>query len=81
VKEYAKHPGLVIVKFTGNQEEGMCATMLHVDAEGQQEHAGLKMHMPHTAEVRDFITARLKANFATKTILKVNSFRVVFLQA
>jgi hypothetical protein len=70
VKEYAKHPGLVIVKFTGKQGEGMCATMLHVDTEGQQVHAGLKMHMPHTAEVRDFITARLKANCATKTILK-----------
>jgi hypothetical protein len=60
VKEYAKHAGGLIAMFMGNQDEGVCATMMHVDAEGQQVHAGLTMHMPHTDEVRDFITAPLK---------------------
>jgi hypothetical protein len=36
--------------------------MSHVDAEGQQVHAELKMHMPHTAQAQDFITARHSAS-------------------
>jgi hypothetical protein len=72
LKESSKHPGLDTVKCMGTDEEGVCAT-IHVDAEGQQVHAGLKMHMPHTAEEREFIDdiiARLNAQCATKTILK-----------
>jgi hypothetical protein len=76
VKEYARLAGIIVVKFVANQQEGMCATMKHINAEGQQAHAGLTMHVPHTDEVRDFITARLKANCSTKTILKGKLIRV-----
>jgi hypothetical protein len=79
VKEDVKLAGVLIVKFVVEQGKGLCATMSHVDAEGRPVHAGLTMHVPHTDEVRDFITARLKANCATKTVLKGKLIHVCIL--
>lgn len=73
VKRYATHPGMAIIKFVskdGAAAGDLCSTMQHLDASGVAVHNGLTQHVPHTQEVRDFITERLKANCSTRTVLK-----------
>jgi hypothetical protein len=44
--------------------------MLHIDADGQNVHEGLILHVRHTEEIEQFIVARLKAGCWVKTMLK-----------
>lgn len=73
VKQYAKHPGMAIIKFVakdGVAPADLCRTMQHLDTTGVNVHDGLTMHVSHTTEMREFVTARLKANCSTRTVLK-----------
>lgn len=73
IKEYSKVPDVFFIKYpckVHEEHQHPCRSMLHMDADGQNVHEGLTLHVRHTEEIEQFIVARLKAGCCVKTILK-----------
>jgi hypothetical protein len=71
VKEYTLIPGTAIIKFGAEGMEvgsDLCSTMLHVAEDGLPAHEGLGAHVPHSDEMRLFVTDWLKAGCQVKVI-------------
>jgi hypothetical protein len=70
IKEFAKIPGTVFIKFAHSEGEGLCQTMRHVLADGTEAHEGRTDHINHTEEMYLFVVEKLKAGCKVKVVLE-----------